>query len=261
MHQREHLDDAIEAAAAMLRLATHAVALVGAGLSAESGIPTFRGEGGLWTRFGEPTFDGWELFSQDPAAWWREVIDSGREEGQFARTIDEARPNAGHYAMADLEKMGCLAHIITQNIDNLHQLAGSTRISEIHGNRNLVRCMSCGSRDRLATIALDRLPPLCPECGGFLKTDTVMFGEPIPEDVLRDCYRETSLSDLFLVVGTSAVVYPAAEFPQMARRRGAGLIEINLQDTPFNGLADVVIRARAGEALAAIVERLREDET
>ena len=257
MHQRDDLDDVIEAAATMLRRAAHVVALVGAGVSAESGIPTFRGEGGLWTRIGEPTFDGWELFNEDPAAWWQQVIDSRQDAGQFSRTIDEARPNPAHYAMAELEKMGRLAHIITQNIDNLHQRAGSTRITEIHGNRYLVRCMSCGARDRLATIALDRLPPLCPECGGFLKTDTVMFGEPIPEDTLKECHRQAALCDLFLVVGTSAVVYPAAEFPLLARRRGAQLIEINLQDTPLTGLADVVIQARAGQSLPAIVERLK----
>ncbi|MCE7928455.1 MAG: NAD-dependent deacylase [Dehalococcoidia bacterium] len=257
MHQRDELDRAIEAAAREMARASHAVALVGAGLSAESGIPTFRGGEGLWTKLGEPTFDGWELFNEDPAAWWQRAIDFKEEFADFNRAIDEARPNPGHLAMADLEAMGRLAHVITQNIDNLHQRAGSRHITEIHGNRYLVRCMSCGSRDRLESVRLDRLPPLCPECGGFMKNDTVMFGEPIPEDALRECYRQTALCDLFLVVGTSAVVYPAAEFPVMACRRGVPLIEINPEETPLSGLAEVVIRASAGESLPAIVERLK----
>lgn len=256
MHEPDELSNAIEAAAAAIARSGHAVALVGAGLSAESGIPTFRGGEGIWTKLGEPTFDGWELFNQDPAAWWQEAISFKQEFAEFNRAIDDATPNAGHRAMADLEAMGRLAHIITQNIDNLHQRAGSRHITEIHGNRYLVRCMNCGARDRLESVRLDRLPPLCPECGGFLKNDTVMFGEPIPEDALRECYRQTALCDLFLVVGTSAVVYPAAEFPVIACRRGVPLIEINPEETPLSGLASVVIRATAGQSLPAIVERL-----
>ena len=249
----------IQAAAELLRRAHHAVALVGAGLSAESGIPTYRGMGGLWSRFGEPTIEGWEQFQQDPAGWWREVL-AHHETSDFGKAIDAASPNAGHHAMADLEKMGRLAHIITQNIDNLSQRAGARHVTEIHGNRYLVRCMSCGGRDRLETLSFERLPPLCPECGGILKTDTVMFGEPIPADALKECYRQSALADLFLVVGTSAVVYPAAEFPLMAKRHGAPLIEINPEETALSDIADVIIRARAGEALPAIVQRLKAGE-
>ena len=116
--------------------------------------------------------------------------------------------------------------------------------------------MTCGGRDRLSTISLKRIPPLCHECGGYLKNDTVMFGEPIPEDALRECYRQAAIADLFLVIGTSAVVYPAADFPIMAKRHGARLIEINPDETALTDIADVVVRARAGEALPAIVEQL-----
>jgi NAD-dependent deacetylase len=154
--------------------------------------------------------------------------------------------------------MGRLAHVITQNIDNLHQRAGSRSVTEIHGNRAKVRCMNCGARDRLETISLHRLPPLCPECGGILKNDTVMFGEPIPDDALRECYRQAAIADVFLVVGTSAVVYPAADFPVMAKRRGAPLIEVNPDETALSDIADVAIRASAGVALPAIVELLQE---
>lgn len=249
-------DRAVRQAASLLRRSRHAVALVGAGLSAESGIPTFRGTGGIWTQFGEPTIDGWDLFQADPAAWWQEALAPHSVESEFARAIDAAAPNRGHIAMTELEQMGRLAHIITQNIDNLHQKAGSRCVTEIHGNRYKVRCMNCGGRDLLERIALDRLPPTCLDCGGTLKNDTVMFGEPIPEDVLRECYRQALMSDLFLVVGTSAVVYPAAEFPLIARRHGAPLIEVNPEETALSDIADVVIRAPAGEALPELVDLL-----
>jgi NAD-dependent deacetylase len=250
------LDTAIRAAAALLRRSIHAVALVGAGLSAESGIPTYRGPDGIWTKFGEPTIDGWEMFCNDPEEWWRHALERRVGGTDFARAIDIAEPNKGHIAMAELEHMGRLAHVITQNIDNLHQRAGSRAITEIHGNRAKVRCMNCGGRDRLEAISLDRLPPLCPECGGVLKNDTVMFGEPIPHDALEECYRQAALADLFLVIGTSAVVYPAADFPVMAKRRGAPLIEINPFETALSDIADIIIRAPAGVALPAIKELL-----
>lgn len=250
------VDSALRRAAALLRRSQHAVALVGAGLSAESGIPTYRGTGGVYDRFGEPTIDGWELFVSDPAEWWRQAIAHETEGSEFSRAIDQAAPNAGHYAMADLEQLGRLAHVITQNIDNLHWMAGSRRVTEIHGNRYKVRCIECGSRERLETVNLDRLPPSCPSCGGLYKNDVVMFGEPIPRDALEECYRQTLAADLFLVIGTSAVVYPAADFPILAKRRGAPLIEVNPDETALSELADVVIRAPAGVALPALVDLL-----
>ncbi len=250
------ISTALRAAASLMRRSYHAVALVGAGLSAESGIPTYRGTGGIWTKFGEPTIDGWDLFQDDPAGWWRYAIEHKVGGSDFTDAIDRAAPNPGHYALADLEHMGRLAHVITQNIDNLHQVAGSRLVTEIHGNRFKVRCMECGARDRLETIDLERLPPLCPECGGVLKNDTVMFGEPIPKDALDECYRQALQADLFLTVGTSAVVYPAADFPVLAKRRGAPLIEINPEETGLTDIADVVIRAPSGIALPALVDLL-----
>lgn len=252
------LERSLQDAADILRGARHAVALVGAGLSAESGIPTYRGSGGVWTRFAEPTIDGWDLFSADPEAWWRHALDEGAALSEFSRAMEAAEPNAGHQAMAELERLGRLRHVITQNIDNLHQRAGSLSITEIHGNRFLARCMNCGQREPLERLVLDRLPPLCRDCGGVMKNDTVMFGEPIPEDALRGCYLHASLADAFVVVGTSAVVYPAAEFPVMAKRRGVPLIEVNPEETPLSELADVVVRAPAGASLPTLVELLRE---
>ncbi|MEX1103022.1 MAG: NAD-dependent deacylase [Dehalococcoidia bacterium] len=252
------LERSLQDAADILRRSQHVVALVGAGLSAESGIPTYRGTGGVWTKFGEPTIDGWDLFSADPAEWWKQALDHSTSVSDFSRAIDAAEPNAGHLAMAELERMGRRRHIITQNIDNLHRRAGSRGITEIHGNRFLARCTNCGAREPLERVSLERLPPSCPECGGILKNDTVMFGEPIPEDALRACYLQASLADAFIVVGTSAVVYPAAEFPVMAKRRGAPLIEVNLEETPLTAIADVTVRAPAGVSLPALVDLLRE---
>ncbi|GIW15301.1 MAG: NAD-dependent deacylase [Tepidiforma sp.] len=250
------VESALRQAAALFRRSQYAVALVGAGLSAESGIPTYRGSGGIYERFGEPTIDGWELFVADPAEWWRQAIAHETSGSPFSQAIDRAAPNPGHYAMADLEHMGRLAHVITQNIDNLHAMAGSRRVTEIHGNRYKVRCIECGARERLETVNLDRLPPSCPVCGGLYKNDVVMFGEPIPRDALEECYRQTLAADLFLTIGTSAVVYPAADFPVLAKRRGAPLIEINPETTALSEIADVIIRAPAGVALPALVDLL-----
>jgi NAD-dependent deacetylase len=247
---------AIEEAAEILRERRHIVALAGAGLSAESGIPTYRGADGIWTKFGDPTIDGWELFTTNPAAWWEAALDPETTMSEFARAIDRAEPNPGHLALAAMERAGRLAHVITQNIDNLQRRAGARAITEIHGNRFLARCMNCGERTPLERLNLDRLPPLCEACGGILKNDTVMFGEPIPDDALRECYRQAALADAFMVIGTSAVVYPAADFPVMAKRRGAPLIEINPDRTALSGIADVAIRAPAGTALPRLAALL-----
>jgi NAD-dependent deacetylase len=252
----DDLDGQLKAAAALIRRSLYSVALTGAGLSAESGIPTYRGADGIWTKFGEPTIDGWDLFCEDPEAWWKLSIEHRVGGSDFSEAIDRAVPNPGHYAMAEMEQMGRLAHVITQNIDNLQNVAGSRNITEIHGNRAKVRCMECGQRYRLESVDLAVLPPKCPECGGTLKNDVVMFGEPIPGDALDACYRHALRADLFLTVGTSAVVFPAADFPIMAKRRGAPLIEINPDDTALTEIADLVVRAPAGIALPALVELL-----
>lgn len=257
----EELNAALDATTMLLARTTHVVALVGAGLSAESGIPTYRGSGGTWTKFGEPTIDGWDLFQRDPKAWWEAALAPESQATEFARALEVAEPNAGHVAMAELERMEKLAHVITQNIDDLHRRAGTTQLTEIHGNRALVRCMNCGERTPMARLKIRQMPPLCEGCGGVLKNDTVMFGEPIPEAALRECYRQALLADAFLVIGTSAVVYPAADFPVMAKRRGAALVEINPEETALTPIADVVVRASAGEALPALVQRLKEQKT
>jgi len=247
----------LDRAARIVHESRHVVALVGAGISVESGIPPFRGPGGLWTKHGEPAMDGYQRFLADPRGWWADRLARQSEYSEFAKALAEARPNAAHYAMAEMERMGALQHIITQNIDNLHQEAGSVAIIEIHGNRLKLRCIGCGARWPLGELPTDEVPPRCPDCGGMVKSDTVMFGEPIPLDALESCQTQARLCDCMLLVGTSAVVYPAAEFPVIARRRGARLIEINPNETPLTDLCDAVLRGPAGETLPKLVERLK----
>lgn len=252
------LEASVEAAARIIAASRHVVALVGAGLSAESGIPTFRGPEGLWTKHGEPDLRDYERFAEDPKHWWEQRIERQGQMGEFADALNAAQPNAGHLALAEMEKSGWLAHIITQNIDNLHQAAGSAHITEIHGNRTKLRCITCNSRWPLDEFTIDELPPHCPECNGVVKGDTVMFGEPIPRDALDACVDETWKCDCMLLIGTSAVVYPAAQFPIDVKRLGGTLIEVNPNETPLTELCDAIVRASSGEALPWIAQRLRE---
>ena len=249
----------IESAAEVIRESTHLVALVGAGLSAESGIPTFRGAGGLWTRIGEPSFNGYQDLLRDPVGWWKDQLnpDADPARTEFRAAIDAAEPNAGHEALVELERMDILKATITQNVDNLHARAGSTRLIEIHGNRAKVRCIVCESRWLREEFDYQDLPPQCTECGGLVKGDTVMFGEPIPHSVLQACFNAVDRCDCIIVCGTSATVYPAAAFPQAVAERGGYVIEANPNPTPMSDMADVVLRGPTGTVLPQIVDRLR----
>jgi NAD-dependent deacetylase len=258
MTQETSLDEQLERAASVVARANYTIALIGAGISVESGIPPFRGPGGLWTKHGEPAMDGYQRFLADPAGWWEERLAQQSQYSEFAKALNEAKPNPAHIALADLERMGVLKHIITQNIDNMHQEAGSQAITEIHGNRLKMRCIGCNTRWPSAEFKSEEVPPRCPHCGGLVKNDTVMFGEPIPTDALQSCQRESQRCDCMLLVGTSAVVYPAASFPEIAYHRGASLIEINPMETPLSRACAAVLRAPAGEALPPLVERVRE---
>ena len=249
---------AIERAADLIGASSHAVALVGAGLSAESGIPTFRGAGGLWTRVGEPSINGYEQFLRDPIAWWKHQLnpDADPARTEFREAIDRAEPNAGHYALVGMEQLGVLKMTITQNVDNLHVRAGATRLVEMHGNRTKVRCIGCEARWPREAFDYEDLPPLCPECGSLVKGDTVMFGEPIPPSVIDACFRETAMCDCMIVCGTSATVFPAASFPRMVKENGGTLIEVNPNPTPLSEMADVTLRGPTGELLPEVVRRL-----
>lgn len=256
-------DEAVQRAALLLAGASHTVVLAGAGMSKESGIPTFRGDGGLWTVNGEPPLNQFDTFASDPRRWWERRLQESSDTptGGFAAAVDAAQPNPGHVALAELETMGVVGHLITQNIDDLHRRAGQRSITEIHGNRHWMRCMHCGTRWPKAEFPVDPedLPPRCASegCRGIVKSDTVMFGEPIPGEALFRCTEETRRADCFMTIGTSAVVYPAAQYPLDAVRRGVPLIEVNPEETPLSQIALVAVRAPSGEALPAIVEAVR----
>ena len=252
--------ETITAAAQILAAAEYAIALTGAGLSVESGIPSFRGPDGLWTKYGQPSNLSYRVFSGDPQDWWEkrlsDEVTPGNPTYDLKDAVDNAQPNPGHVAIAELEEAGIIRAVITQNVDDLHGRAGSRNLLEIHGNRNYLRCIGCGWRRPRAERAITDVPPLCAECGGVIKLDTVMFGEPIPRAVLDACFAEMQRCDAMLLVGTSGAVNPAAQLPLVARERGARIIEVNPEPTQLTAAADVVVTGPAGEMLPRIVREL-----
>ena len=246
----------VERAAELLSAARKGVAFTGAGASAESGIPTFRGEGGLWTKYDPVKVASIDSFMQDTTAYWM----VSKERGGISLA---ARPNPGHLALAALEAAGHLVAIVTQNTDGLHQDSGCRRVIEVHGSSRSVQCLDCGTREPRdvvqARLAV-QMPPLCKSCGGmFLKPTVVLFGEPMPVPAMHEALALAQGADVMLVVGSSLVVHPAAAIPLAAVRSGAQLIIVNAEPTPFDSLAEVVIHGRAGEILPAILMEVELD--
>jgi NAD-dependent deacetylase len=243
----EHL---IQRAAEALAASKNATALTGAGISIESGIPPFRGTGGLWEKIDPMEYATIEAFIRDPAKVWTVLVK------EMKGVVDAARPNAAHLGLARLESMGILKTIITQNVDGLHQAAGNTDVIEFHGNFAWQRCMSCGGRLETARVDMSRVPPLC-RCGGIYRPDCVFFGEMIP---IRDLTRSRQIAaqcDLMLVIGTSALVQPAAMMPVIAKEAGATVIEINPETTPLShAVSDYIVMGKAGEIISRIVDRV-----
>jgi NAD-dependent deacetylase len=255
--QRSSDEQILEAARAILA-AEYPIALTGAGLSVESGIPPFRGPGGLWTKYGEPPMNGYQIFLADPKKGWEDRI--RRQDDELWRPLKVAKPNPGHIALAELEAIGVLRFLITQNVDDLHRQAEHKALAEIHGNWKLIRCIECNARFAAEEITLESLPPACPRCDGVLKSDTVSFGEPIPPDVLKQCAEHSARADLVIVAGTSATVYPAAGFAIEVKQRGGALIEANLYDSEITQICDISLRGQTGEVLprlSATVAELR----
>ena len=244
----------IRDAAEIIKKSNYVTCLTGAGISVESGIRPFRGPGGLWTEKGEPPMDGYRRFLSDPEAYWRRRLEAKSE---FGITIQNSEPNHGHIALAQLEAMNILKYLITQNIDNLHIAAGSKNVLEIHGNGRYLRCVDCSAKWQSDEFKVETIPPRCPNCGGVVKNDTVMFGEPIPGKVLNRCFEEVQRSDCMIVAGTSATVTPAANLPLIVRRNGGALIEVNIRESEISYNCDVNIFAPSGEALPRIVEELK----
>jgi len=227
-------------------------ALTGAGISAESGVPTFRGNDGLWRKM-----DMAELFT--PRALAEQPLLSWQLYDELRVKIAATQPNAGHRALAELASRRQLT-VITQNIDGLHQRAGSGEVFELHGTLWQLRCDACGYREENTAAPLPALPPVCPGCGGVLRPDIVFFSEALPEAALSGAIRAAERCDLLLVIGTSGVVYPAAALPGSARSSGALLVEINPEESALTRSMDYSIRATAAVALpwvASVLERIR----
>lgn len=248
------MNEAIERAADVLVNRHYTVCLTGAGMSVDSGIRPFRGPGGIWTEHGEPPLDDFRKFVRDPVAYWRNLLEPSGIYRELYESLEQAQPHEGHRALAALERRGVVRHIITQNIDDLHRKAGSVHVSEIHGNYTLCRCMACGTRFRRRDVDVSLLPPRCPVCSGLVKSDVVVFGEPIPEDTGRDCVEQVDLADCMILLGTSAYVYPAAGFPRQVVAEGGVLIEIGPHPTDITELCDVVVRGTAAETLPLLAE-------
>jgi NAD-dependent deacetylase len=237
--------------AADLIAAERVVALSGAGMSVESGIASFRGPGGLWEKYDPEEYGHITTLRHAPQKAWIMLREMHRE-------IARAKPNKGHRALAELEDIGCLHTIITQNVDGLHHVAGSRDVIEFHGNLLHIVCMDCGFSRASHEVDLDVIPPRCGKCGGPVKPDAVFFGEAIPPDALMRAHEESSGCGLMLVIGTSAMVQPAASMPQVAKRSGAQVVEINPSATPLTGaVSDYIILGPAGDVLAALVGRVR----
>ncbi len=242
----------VQKAAKALAAAHKAVALTGAGISVESGIPPFRGKGGLWEKIDPVKYAHIDAFMRDPAEVWRVLFTGLRD------VLEKARPNNGHLGLYDLEEMGILQSIITQNIDGLHQSAGSSDVIEFHGTFAQQRCMTCHQTKDSVQVDLKSIPPRC-ACGGLLRPDVVMFGEAIPADHLQRAQMLASTCDVMLVVGTSATVVPAAYLPVIAKRGGATIIEINPEPTPLtDDASDITVLGEAGTAMRAIVAAVKE---
>jgi NAD-dependent deacetylase len=245
---------------AVLSRARSLCVLTGAGVSAESGIPTCRGPDGLWRNFRVEELATPGAFARDPMlvwewyAWRREMM-------------REARPNAAHYALAEMEEEFARRNagytIVTQNIDGLHERAGSRNILRLHGSVWILRCTACESEREDHAVPLETVPPRCREfragqrCGGVMRPAVVWFGETLPEEALRRSMHAAAGSDVFLVVGTSSLVYPPASLPLIAKQKGALLVEINPNPTPLSGLADLRFSGKAGDILSALGSRPR----
>ena len=248
-------DSLIKTAAALISGSRHAVAFTGAGMSTESGIPDFRSPGGIWTKYDPEEFSYQNFISKEAnrKKYWR----WSRE---FYPTVRDAKPNAGHLALAELESRGLLHSVITQNIDDLHRRAGNRDIIELHGNGTRVGCLMCGKQWSRAEFQ-SRLEagdddPRCDNCNGLTKPRTISFGQSMPEPETTRAFEEATRCDLLITVGSSLVVFPAATLVPTAKESGARLILINLEPTPYDAIADVVIHAKAGESLSAIVSAI-----
>ncbi|HEY9165429.1 MAG TPA: NAD-dependent deacylase [Candidatus Kryptonia bacterium] len=233
-----------------LASAERVVALTGAGISAESGVPTFRGTDGLWSKLKPEELANFDAFLRNPelvSKWYK-------HRREVTRSVT---PNPAHFALVEMEKLFPRFAVVTQNIDNLHRRAGSRQIAELHGNIEKNYCLNCGKRydgedfDRNNSFR-------CADCGGLIRPDIVWFGEMIPFDQWQMAQKLSEEADFMFVVGTSAVVYPAAELPLTVKRHGGAIVEVNIEETPITELADLSLQGPASVVLTEVVKKIRE---
>ncbi len=253
---RSEIAEAIELLVQLIIKSKRIVVFTGAGISTESGIPDFRSPGGIWSRYDPEDFTIQKFLSGPDARKriWKMSTESG--------LLTEADPNPAHYAIAKLCHLGKLDCVITQNIDNLHQKAGvpDDKVFELHGNMGWVVCLSCRKRFPMLEV-LQRIRegievPNCPDCQGILKPDAVFFGEALPQETLQEAIRRSRHCDLFIVIGSTLVIYPAAYVPTYAAEAGAKLAIVNLTPTPFDHYAKVIIRDKAGDIMSKVMEKV-----
>jgi len=224
--------------------------LTGAGISAESGVPTFRGEEGLWKKFRAEELATVEAFMQNPQLVWEWYM-------YRRKLMSQVKPNPGHYALVDMENHFDDFTLITQNVDSLHRTAGSRNMLELHGNISLNKCFECGKPYEDEVDFNKGEIPRC-ECGGRIRPDVVWFGELLPAHAISGALEASERAELFFSVGTSALVHPAASMPLTAKRNGAYLVEINIEPTPLSEIADCALYGKSGEILPMIVEKIKE---
>ena len=240
-------EDLIQKTAQAISRSNKVVAFTGAGISVESGIPDFRGAGGLWEKFDPMEYATIEAFRADPKKVWAMLKEMGT-------LLESSRPNAAHLALARLERMGHVRSVITQNIDHLHQEAGNTKVIEYHGSHRKLICLSCGRQYAKEEVPLETLPPLC-RCAGVLKPTVVFFGEPIPWAAHLEAMEEARNCEVMLVIGTSAIVSPACDIPVMAKRAGAVVVEVNLEETQLTRSAsDWILKGSASRILQSVLD-------
>jgi len=253
---KDDIESKAERIAELIMHSKRLMVFTGAGISTESGIPDFRGKDGIWTRLDPEDFTIQRfLASRDIRKMhWQFLVEGGM--------VKDAKPNDAHFAIAELEKLGKLDCVVTQNIDNLHQTAGNSPeiVFELHGNMQYVRCLGCQTRlpmaEVVARVAREEVPE-CRQCGGILKPDCVFFGEALPKLVLSEAARRATQCDLCIVIGSTLVVYPAAYIPLYAIQSGAKLVIINIGSTPMDSRADVRVEGMAGETMSLVIQQVK----
>ena len=240
----------IKKAAGILKKSKYTTAFTGAGISVESGIPPFRGETGLWSKYNPIVLDI-NYFHSNPNESWKVIKEI------FYDFFGKAKPNDAHKVLARMEQAGLLKNVITQNIDNLHQEAGSKEVYEFHGNSHDLICTKCGARYKINELDFEHLPVTCPKCNGLIKPDFIFFGEGIPSVAYQKSLEAAEKADVFLLIGTTGEVMPASQIPSLAKNNGATIIEINIEPSNYTySITDIFLQGKATEVMNKLAKEL-----